>query len=534
MEKSMSEKEQDILRNVVKEEIDFISCVDINSGSAHVIVTDRDADVMPPDGEDYDEVNRRTIRDFVHPEDQEECARQLEISHILKELAGRERVIVPYRLLCGEEYRCKELAISYDRGDKNTLVFVRRDVTDSYEEMCRHKEELYQALLEERRAKEEKLEFLEHMGQGIRAPMNSIIGLSYLTDEHADNQKQVRENLSKIHASSQFLLTFLDDVMNLTQIESGRVTCAPEPEEWDVFFGELCEAAALKSEQKNITFLPEIRGEFGGRYLFDAAKLYRAMINILDNAIRFTPPEGKVEFIAEKINDTADEAVIWLEVRDNGIGIGEEFLPHVFEPFAQEDSGNTTLYGGMGLGLAISKALIELLGGRIDVYSKKGRGTTMVVALTLQKTEEMKRCPCREDVWQEHAEYDFTGKRALLVEDNEINIEITRNLLQHRNLEVEVARNGKEGVECYVRHEPGYYDIILMDIRMPVMDGLEATRKIRYADRADSETVPIVAMTANVFEEDVHRAMEAGMDEYLTKPLDVWKMYGIIADKICK
>lgn len=532
MGKPKTEKEQEILENVLKAEIDFITYVDVNTRVAKVIVTNEETDVTPPDEGDYDEINKKAIPVFVHPEDQEYCAKQLDISYIQEELEKKDHMVVAYRLLCGEQYRRKELSIAYHNGDKNTLVLVRRDVTDSYEEEQKQKERLYYALMDARHANQEKNEFLERMSHEIRTPMNSIIGLSYLTSEHVDNQKQVLENLTKINVSAHFLLSFINDILNLSQIESGNVALIQEDADLETFLRELGDGISKKADNKEIHFSMEMRGNFKQKYSFDVEKLRKALRNILENAVKFTPQEGRIDFIVEKTLDTDTETTLRLEIRDNGIGIDEDFLPYIFDPFEQEENRNTTLNGGTGLGLAIARNIIEFMDGRIDAYSEKGKGATFVVTITLQKVaEDEERARGRNK--SERMDYDFTGKRALLVEDNEINIEITKNILLHKNLAVEVAVNGEEGVACYLEHEPGYYDVILMDIRMPVMDGLTATKQIRCSGREDSLQVPIVAMTANVFEEDVRKSFEAGMDAHLSKPLDIKQMYFVLDSMIC-
>lgn len=209
----------------------------------------------------------------------------------------------------------------------------------------------------------------------------------------------------------------------------------------------------------------------------------------------------------------------------------EAFIPHMFEPFEQEDEGITTLNGGTGLGLPIARNIIEFMGGHIDAYSEKGKGSTFIVNVNLKRVRNSGE-KLRGQGNVQAPDYDFTGKRALLVEDNEVNIEITRNILLHKNLQVDVAVNGEEGVTHFLSHEPGYYDVILMDIRMPVMDGLTATRKIRESGREDGKTVPIVAMTANVFEEDVRKSLDAGMDAHLSKPIEITQMYAVLDSMI--
>lgn len=527
MEESKKEIEQEILENVVRGELDFITYVDVATREARVIITNENTDVMPPICGNYEEVNAQTIPVYVHPEDREYCEKQFSMSYIQEELAKRELVVISYRLLCGEEYRRKEMRIAYHEGDKNTVVFVRRDVTDSYEEEQKQKERLYRALMDAHHANQEKNEFLERMSHEIRTPMNSIIGLSYLTSEHADNERQVLENLKKLNVSAHFLLSFIDDILNLSQIESGNVALIREETELDGFFEELAQGIAKKAENKDIHFSMQKRGDLTQKYSFDAEKLRRALYNILENAVKFTPTEGNVDFIVEKVQETEKAATLRIEIRDNGIGIEKEFLPYIFDPFEQESNRITTLNGGTGLGLSIAKNIIEFMDGRIDVYSEKGKGSAFVVTIMLERVVDDEESTRKHDK-SESMDYDFTGKRALLVEDNEINIEITKNILLHKHLAVDVALNGKAGVAAYTSHEPGYYDVILMDIRMPVMDGLKAAQKIRTSGREDSQHIPIIAMTANVFEEDVRKSFEAGMDVHLSKPVDIKQMYFVL------
>ena len=526
MERQITNKEQEILKNVIKEELDFITYIDVNTGICHVIVTNPSAEVIPPDGYDYETVNRRSIPVFVHPEDRENCEQKLTLSYVREELSKKPYMTVVYRLLCKDCYRYKELHLSYHEADQNTVVIVRRDITDSLLESQRQKEALQNALCEARRSNEEKNELLERISHEIRIPMNSILGLSHLASEHARDHRLVQENLAKLDASARFLLLLFDDILNLSQLESGKTVWSGEAGWLDDFFEELCQAVAGEAKNKDVGFSVDKRGDFRVSCVFDQKKVYRAIFNILDNAVKFTQPEGCVTFVAEKLRESETEVLLRLEVRDNGRGMDDKFLPHMFEPFAQEDEGSTTLNGGSGLGLAISKCIIEGMGGQIDAYSKKGQGTTLIVSFAL-KREKITFSGGKEEVYEE-TEYDFSGKRALLAEDNEINIEITRNLLGYKKLTLEVARNGKECVELYLRNPPDYYDIVLMDIRMPVMDGLEAAEKIRRSGREDSLKIPIVAMTANVFEADVKKSQEVGMDAYLTKPLEVGEMYRIL------
>lgn len=525
--KNEVETEQDILLNVVKEELDFILYMDGDSGDVRTIVRNKKGDVIPPVPENYAEINNECIPRYVHPTEQEYCRQQLELSRLHQELEKKDHVQLVYRLLCGNEYRRKELNIYYHDKEKKTMVFVRRDITENYEKERQQKERLYRALMDARHANQEKNEFLARMSHEIRTPMNSIIGLCYLSRENIAYKKQVLENLGKIDMSAHFLLSFIDDILNLSQIESGNIALNQENTDFEKFLEELGQATEAKAKEKQICFSMEVEGLYDKEYRFDSEKLGKALLNILDNAVKFTQPEGNIVLAVQKMIKTDVETTFRFEIRDNGIGMEESFLPYVFEPFEQEDNGDTTLYGGTGLGLAVARNIINIMDGRIEVNSEKAVGSVFIVTVGLENVVDFEES-IRKQSKSQNQDYDFTGKRVLLVEDNDINIEITSNILKHKNFDVEVAVNGREGVEKFLSHAPGYYDVILMDIRMPEMDGLTATRKIRESSHADNNRIPIVAMTANAFEEDVRKSFEAGMDGHLSKPVDIRQMYATL------
>lgn len=342
-----------------------------------------------------------------------------------------------------------------------------------------------------------------------------------------EDKKQILENLDKIDQSAQFLLSFVDDILNMSQVESGNTALNEEENDFAVFLEGLEQVARENADKKKIHFSIAKRGNLDPFYCFDADKLRKALQNVLQNAIKFTPVEGRVEFIVELLRETDEKATFRFEIRDNGCGIDEAFMPHIFEPFERECSETATLTGGSGLGLAIARNNIEYMGGKIDAYSEKGNGATFVVTVKLKRVQDLKQS-LRKQKKSRDLEYDFSGKRILLAEDNEINIEITENILTHKNFEVEVVRDGKACVEKFMEHEAGYYNAILMDIRMPVMDGLTAARQIRVSEHADHGTIPIIAMTANVFDQDVRKSLEAGMDAHLNKPVDIRQMYELL------
>ena len=352
--------------------------------------------------------------------------------------------------------------------------------------------------------------------------------------EYAENKQKIADHEAKLESDHAELVTLREQ--NEAKQESVQTLLATKNEELNNYQGQIQTAQGqisqyeqdIKAQEKKISFSVQRRGSFADQYLFDREKLNEALSAILENAVKYTQPEGSVFFIIELFTRGEQETIFRFEIRDNGIGMEQNFLPHIFDAFAQEDDRNTTLSGGTGLGLTISKNIIDFMGGKIDVYSEKGKGSAFVVTVPLKTAKEDRRRTERTT----YQEYDFSGKRVLLVEDNEINIEITRNILIHKNFMVDIAENGKAGVEQFLKHEPGYYDVILMDIRMPVMDGLAATRCIRESDHSDSKTVPIVAMTANVFEEDVKKSFDAGMNAHLSKPVDIKQMYAVLDELV--
>ncbi len=370
--------------------------------------------------------------------------------------------------------------------------------------------------------------FLERISHEIRTPMNSIIGLAYLSKENIDNTKQVLENLDKIEKSAQFLRSFMDDILNLSRLESGRVACNKEEIFFHRFLEEVTEQVKNRAKQKQIQFFMETRGGLEQKYYFDGEKLKEALINILQNAVKFTLAGGRIDFIVELVKDGVESGTFRFEVRDTGVGMAPEFLEKAFDAFEQEGERGATLYGGIGLGLTIAKNIIEFMNGKITVYSRKGIGTTVVAVVELDKVKsDGGSLPELEK-----KDFDFTGKRALLVEDNDINVELMKNILVHKNFEVDVAFDGKEGVDHFLNQPSGHYDVILMDIRMPVMDGLTAAKMIRESSHPDSKKIPIIAMTANVFEEDVKKSYGAGMNAHLSKPVNVRQLYGLLQKQI--
>ena len=388
-------------------------------------------------------------------------------------------------------------------------------------------EELRKALEEAKRENHKRSDFLSRMSHEIRTPLNAIIGLSYLSKENEAMPDKVYENLDKIEQSAHFLLSFVNDILSLSDLESGRIALDYDSIEIRKYFKTLLLELRTKAEEKQIYFSSVIPQNMEGVYVFDEKLLSKAFRYLIDNAVKTTPSGGTISFVSDILTESEEEMRLLVTISDNGLGIDETLLPKVFEPFEQLYGDSRTLYSGSGLELAITKNIVELMNGEISVTSKKGIGTTFSIVLSLKKERRSKKRPKEQEGKMQS--FDFTGKRALIVEDSDINIEIAKNILLHKHFDVEVALNGEEAVTTVSGHEAGYYDVILMDIRMPVMDGLEATKRIRQMEeRPDGRLIPIIAMTANAFEEDVKKSLEAGMNGHLSKPIDIQKMYALL------
>lgn len=511
------------LDSALQEEVEYLCVIDIVNGQEHVLKTRLGCEFKVGQTYSYVVQAGQVVAHAV-ADDREMLQTQFDLDHIIQRLQQGKPCIIYYREPNEiGKIRRKRTTVYYLDDRRNHLVYVRSDITQLYEEEQRQKHKLEKALNQAKTASRAKSDFLSRMSHEIRTPMNAIIGLATLTRGHTQDAEYVEENIEKINMSAHFLLELINDILDISRIESGRMELNAADVRFDYFLAAIDTIIRSRAEEKDIQYHTKTSGIFAPAYRFDELKLKQVLINILSNAVKFTPAGGQVELLIENCDNGADDDLLRFRIADTGIGIDAQFLPKVFDAFAQEYSSNTTLYGGTGLGLAISKSIVELMGGTIGVESTKNVGTTFTVEVRLQHVadEDLAALGGPNGIPLRKAyEFDFHGKRVLLVEDNEINREVARTILEECHMEVETAVNGREAVEAFEGHPNGYYDAILMDVRMPVMDGLAATRQIRASHRKDAVTIPILAMTANAFEEDVRKSLAAGMDAHLTKPID--------------
>ena len=391
----------------------------------------------------------------------------------------------------------------------------------THQKMEQEKDEKYKAELliaakKAEAANEAKTEFLQRMSHDIRTPINGICGMVNMADHYADDMEKQTEYRTKVKEASHLLLELVNDVLDMSKLESGEIILEETPFNLSKISKEVLIVIEQIAAEQNIQIEWEKKEIIHRNLIGSPGYVKRVMMNILSNAVKYNRENGHIyisciEIPSEQLGMTTMEFVC----QDTGIGMTEEFQKCVFEPFAQEHTGSRTKFAGTGLGMSISKKLVEKMGGTITFESEEGAGTTFVIRVPFKIDLDVDKSKEQKDL----SEKTIKGLRILLAEDNELNMEIAEFMFQKEGAEVTKAWNGLEAVEIFEKSSPGEFDVILMDIMMPVMDGLEATRQIRAMDRLDAKIIPIVAMSANAFQDDVERSKKAGMNKHISKPL---------------
>ena len=390
----------------------------------------------------------------------------------------------------------------------------------------REKEAVYAKQIEKvateaQHANQAKTRFLFNMSHDIRTPMNANIGYTQLLENNLDNKKQALDYISKLKSSSTILLSLINYILEMTQIESGKLDLKKEIGDLDDLVKNINVVVEplIKEKKLHYSYHLEIKHH---HIICDKTKLREIVLNILSNAIKYTPEGGNVELLIQEISFENNKVKYHFIIIDNGIGMKEDFLPHIFEEFAREKTSTESKVPGVGLGLPIVKSLIDMMNGTIQVESKLNKGTKFTVELSFLTSLQVENVNERNT-----STLDFSGKHILLVEDNELNAEIGIELLNTFKVIIDLAKNGEECIKILEKMPEGYYDLILMDIQMPIMDGYEATKIIRSFNNKNAQ-IPIIAMTANAFEEDRKHALQLGMNEHLAKPVDIEKLKDVL------
>ena len=642
-------REREVYDRILKEDIDQIVSIDAEKDRYQCLYHHFVGKNRPISGV-YSSIYQTPLKTLQNVEESAELIRQFSLPALKESLAEQDSVefFVSYADAAGAPGRKKVQAFYADER-RREIILVVRDVTALFLEERKHQQALEVALVAAKQANSAKSNFLSRMSHEIRTPMNAIIGMDALAAQAIGNDEKVADCISKIGISARYLLSLINDILDMSRIESGKMLLKNEKFLFRDFIGGINTMIYNQTRAKGLDYECTVSSEIAEAYIGDAMKLQQILINILGNAVKFTE-KGKVSLDIHPVSARGNESVVRFVVNDTGVGIREEFQSKIFEPFEQADTSTTVTFGGTGLGLAITKNLVDLMGGSIRVRSIVGVGSefTADIPLTVdetvmvqQKTEyhfekmhtlvvddDLVVCEQASDVlrdigmisewvttgreaidrvrrsfektafydfilidwkmpdmdgiettreirrivgpdvtiiiitaydWESiEAEakaaganlliskpllkttlisafqkargqtesespredaFDFTGKRVLVAEDNQINAEIARSLLESKHFEVEAAPNGLKAMEMFVQKPAGYYDAILMDVRMPLMDGLQATTNIRHWNKEDARTIPIVAMTANAFDEDVEKSKAAGMNAHLSKPI---------------
>ena len=467
----------------------------------------------------------RYILECVHPDDREKMIEAVQPSYIRERLQTEDKFSTYMRDISSGRQKWYNFIVT--RGvDSDHAGLAFTDVTKKVEEDERRERELQQALAIARHASKSKTNFLNNLSHEIRTPMNAIVNFAGLAASRIDDKEQAKDYLSKISRSSDHLLSLINDVLDISRIESGKMTLCERDEDLGEILVGIRDLVRPGLEKKRLAFIADsvsIRDRF---VVCDRLRLNQVLLNILSNAVKYTPEGGSVSFFARQ-KDCARVGCAAYEfvVEDTGVGMTPEFIETIFEPFARDESAVSSKIQGTGLGLAITKTVVDMMGGDIAVCSEPGKGTRMTVSLVFKISDSLSHFS--EDV-PPALEADFSGRRILLVEDNDLNLEIAQVLLEGCGFEIEAARDGAEAVQRVSQASEGDIDIVLMDIQMPVMDGYEATRRIRAMDGPLAH-IPIIAMTANAFSEDRKAALDAGMDEHVPKPINIDTLKQVLA-----
>ena len=435
-----------------------------------------------------------------------------------------------YRTEFGGELKWNEMNVLVDRnpyGQPVANILIRR----LDEKVIRERE----ARISAEKANEAKSAFLSNMSHDIRTPMNAIIGFTDLAKKHLDDRSRVEDSLLKISAASKHLLMLIDDILDMSRIESGKVRLERAPLDLRRNLEDFESIVAANAAAKGVKLISDMSGLKTRWILVDKLRLNQVLFNIVSNAVKFTPDGGSIHLVARDLEPEREgTARVEFHVRDTGCGISKEFLPKIFDAFERERNSTVSGIKGTGLGLSIVKKILDMVGAKIEVRSEVGKGTefSTVVTFAIPDSEAVARAEAEStnpDADAARVVESLKGAKALVVEDNDLNLVIAEGLLEEVGMKVEVCRDGVEAVERMKRFRKGDFDIVLMDIQMPMMNGLDAARAIRASGVPGTESIPILAMTANAFSEDREKALAAGMNGHIAKPIDPSKLYAAIA-----
>lgn len=470
-------------------------------------------------------IKRKSERDwFKDDKEWEIFAQQSELEKVKKEVRKHGSYNISYmQTMQDGKRKCHQVHFIWLEKENQSVLVVQTDVTASYEHEEKQIHEIEDALVKADKASEEKSKFLSSMSHDLRTPLNGIISFTSFALKEED-PAMIKDYLNKVNVSGNILLNLINETLELSRIESGKITVDLSPVLPRLVVQEVVTSLRPAASEKEITITEEYQNKEGKLVVCDAVKLQRIALNLISNAVKYTLDHGTVAVSTGLAEHPDGTCMFTLRVKDTGIGMSKEFLVHAFEPFSQEKRSEVQKVPGTGLGLSIVKTYVNLMKGTISIESEMHQGTDIIVKIPVELAErtdtEMNTVPQREQ-----DDSLLKGKRILLCEDNNLNVEIAEIMLRERGILMDTAENGEMGVQKWQEAPAYYYDAILMDIQMPVMNGYEAARKIRSLTKEDAKSVPIIAMSADAFKENIRAAKDAGMDDFITKPVMPEKLF---------
>lgn len=477
--------------------------------------------------------NRNACKKFVAEEYQEAFLKFSDITTLPVRMKNEETIVMEYQMKDGNWHKLRFIEKKRDKdGNLTHVLCAIRSISD----VKKKEQELLQQVAEAGKDAALKSRFLSNMSHDIRTPINGIIGMTELADRYPDNPEIQKKCREKLLESAKHLVSMVNDILDMNKLETEQFVENDIPFNLAEVLNRVNTDQQMQAGKKRIDYVVDWeKSELNHMYLTGNPVYIEKLLTVItDNAVKFTKPGGNVSVWCREISEDDERAVYEFGCSDNGIGMSEEFAGHAFEMFSQENKTSRTQYEGTGLGLAIAKKITERLGGTIEIKSKKNCGTTVTMTIPF-KTGVQNLMQYTENVNTESTEdIPLEGLHALIAEDNELNLEIAKLMLEETGICVECAADGKEAVAKFEESEPGYYDVIFMDIMMPYMNGWDATRKIRTLQRPDADKIPIIAMSANAFAEDIINSHISGMNWHLTKPIDADKLMTALKECIRK
>ncbi|MCI2061417.1 MAG: ATP-binding protein [Eubacteriaceae bacterium] len=527
-------KTEKILNNMANKGCDYIGLIDTAAGTLEIFggIWDCD-DIKGSDSIVYSEALKKLSDNYVAAEERTAFAGQMSLAAVIEKLQSGDDVLVHYNIREDEKTALrKQIKCKWLDEEKCDILILQEDITEAYMREQMRMSELQDALHRAEAANKAKTEFVSRISHDIRTPISAIISMTEFAREDIEDKEKLLQDISRISDSNKFLLSLINDILDISKIDSGNIELYPECYPYDEFISSIRSIFEPMCMQKNIDFRISTGISSGRGVIVDKVRFNQVALNILSNAVKYTPDGGRISFISEsELLDDGKNIKCAYTVRDTGIGMSSEFQSRMFDAFTQENAAyryNNNIPQGTGLGLSIVKRIIDIMGGSISVKSEPGEGTAVSVSIVLPAAAEEQLRAAAAEKSDDGADDDYIGGKVLLAEDNMINTEIAIRLLEKFGIETVHAEDGAKAAAAFECSAEGEYFAILMDIQMPVMNGYEAAEIIRHMPRSDAAVIPIIAMTADAFVESAERSRKVGMNDYITKPINVNKLKSIL------